>query len=310
MIIVISGPTGVGKTALSMEIAEHYDVEIISGDSMQVYKGMDIGTAKISTDEQGKVSHHMIDIITPEDSFSVADYQSAVRDRIEAIEKRGRIPLIVGGTGFYIKSVLHDYRFEGKASSDAFEKAHEDKTPMALYNALKTQNPDAAKSVHPHNRKRVLRTLEKVQSGSFASGEAKGHIPKYDYLLITLTMERSVLYERINTRVDKMIKEGLLDEANELWHRDIAKTAKNAIGYKELFEYFDGTISLEEAINRIKQNTRRFAKRQITYFKHQFNPHWFNVGEHAFETTVKDVLSLIDTTLETARMTELRDPLS
>ncbi len=293
MIIVITGPTGVGKTALSLEIAKQYDVEIISGDSMQIYKGMDIGTAKISKQEQAHVPHHMIDIIIPEESFSVADYQRTVRAHIKAIQKRGRIPLIVGGTGFYIKSALHDYRFEGKASSDAFVEAHKDQTPMALYNELKSLDSDAAKKIHPHNRKRVLRALEKAKSGTPISGENKGESPLYDYLLITLTMDREALYERINARVDAMVEEGLLKEARDLYFRDIAKTAKGAIGYKELFEYFDGLITLEEAVSRIKQNTRRFAKRQITYFKHQFNPYWFDVGNHDFDDVTKQVLTLI-----------------
>jgi len=294
MIIVIAGPTGVGKTALSLEVAKHLDVEIISGDSMQIYRGMDIGTAKISKEAQNEVSHHMIDIIDPEQSFSVADYQKTVRSHIKDIQSRGKIPLIVGGTGFYIKSALHDFRFEGKASSDAFMKAHESMKPMELYNELRTLDRDAAKKIHPHNKKRVLRALEKAKSGTPLSQEKRGDVPLYDYLLLTLTMERDLLYERINNRVDEMLEEGLLKEAKGIYERDIAKTAKGAIGYKELFEYFDGSISLEEATERIKQNTRRFAKRQITYFKHQFDPYWFTVDPKAFEKTVKAALDLID----------------
>ena len=301
MIIVITGPTGVGKTALSLEIAKQVDVEIISGDSMQIYRGMDIGTAKISKEAQNEVPHHMIDIIDPEQSFSVADYQKTVRSHIKDIQSRGKIPLIVGGTGFYIKSALHDFRFEGKASSDAFMKAHESMKPMELYNKLRALDKDAAKKIHPHNKKRVLRALEKAKSGTPLSEEKRGDVPLYDYLLLTLTMERDLLYERINNRVDEMLEEGLLKEAKDIYERDIAKTAKGAIGYKELFEYFDGSISLEEATERIKQNTRRFAKRQITYFKHQFDPYWFTVDPKAFEKTVKAALDLIDKKLNMNR---------
>ncbi|MFW6285440.1 MAG: tRNA (adenosine(37)-N6)-dimethylallyltransferase MiaA, partial [Bacillota bacterium] len=287
MIITIVGPTGVGKTKLSLELAKHFDVEIISGDSMQVYKGMDIGTAKIDKASREKVPHHMIDIITPDTSFSVADYQTKVRGLVETIESKGRHPLIVGGTGFYIKSVLHDFNFKGSKTSEAFLKRHEEKTPMELYRKLQSLDPRTAKKVHPHNKKRVLRAIERAEEGAPLSEEDQGDTPLYPYALIVLTRAREKLYETINERVDAMFEEGLLDEARALWKRDLAKTAREAIGYKELFEYFDGLVDLEEARRKIKQNTRRFAKRQMTYFKNQFDPYCISVDDKPFEAVVE-----------------------
>ncbi|MFW6285513.1 MAG: tRNA (adenosine(37)-N6)-dimethylallyltransferase MiaA, partial [Bacillota bacterium] len=279
MIITVVGPTGVGKTRLSLELARYFDVEIISGDSMQVYRGMDIGTAKIDQASRAKVPHHMIDIITPDTSFSVADYQKSVRDLIKTIEAKHKHPLIVGGTGFYIKSVLHDFNFKGSKTSGDFVQRHEAKTPMELYRKLQSLDPKTAKKVHPHNKKRVLRAIERAEEGAPLSEEDKGDTPLYPYALIVLHMAREKLYEVINQRVDAMFEEGLLDEARALWKADLAKTAREAIGYKELFEYFEGRVDLDEAKRKIKQNTRRFAKRQMTYFKNQFDPYFIRVDD-------------------------------
>ncbi|MFW5895041.1 MAG: tRNA (adenosine(37)-N6)-dimethylallyltransferase MiaA [Bacillota bacterium] len=287
MIITIVGPTGVGKTKLSLELAKHFDVEIISGDSMQIYKGMDIGTAKIDPISREKVPHHMIDIITPDTSFSVADYQTKVRGLIKSIESKGKDPLIVGGTGFYIKSVLHDFNFKGTKTSEDFLRRHKDQTPMALYRKLQALDPATAKKVHPHNKKRVLRAIERAEEGAPLSEEKKGDTPLYPYVLMVLYMEREKLYAVINERVDQMFEEGLLDEARALWKKDLAKTAREAIGYKELFEYFDGLVTLDEAKRKIKQNTRRFAKRQMTYFKNQFDPYFIRVDDKPFEEVVE-----------------------
>lgn len=294
MIITIVGPTGVGKTRLSLEIAKHLDVEIVSGDSMQIYKGMDIGTAKTGKTAREKVPHHMVDIITPDTSFSVADYQSRVRKTIEQIEARGRTPMIVGGTGFYIKSVLHDFNFKGNRTSEDFLKRYASHTPLELYKRLRSLDPATAKKVHPHNKKRVLRAIERAEQGEPLSEEKQGDRPLYDYLLIVLTMERPTLYQVINDRVESMFEEGLLEEAGRLFQADLAKTAREAIGYKELFEYFGGGLSLEEAKNRIKQNTRRFAKRQMTYFKNQFSPHVIRVDDKPFDRVVAESVRLIN----------------
>ena len=293
MIIAIVGPTGVGKTKLSIELSRYFDVEIISGDSMQIYKGMDIGTAKVDKAVRDIVPHHMIDIITPDTSFSVADYQSRVRETIAAIKNRGKIPLIVGGTGFYIKSVLHDFRFRGTKTSENFLRKYEHHTPLELYKRLQTLDPDTARKVHPHNKKRVLRAIERAEEGEPLSKEQKGDTSLYPYLLIVLTMERETLHAVISERVDAMFEEGLLEEARGLFRTDLAKTAREAIGYKELFEHFEGEISLEEAKNKIKANTRRFAKRQMTYFKNQFSPHFISVDGKPFDAVVEEATNLI-----------------
>lgn len=294
MIVAIVGPTGVGKTRLSLELAKHYNVEIISGDSMQIYKGMDIGTAKIDKTAREKVPHHMIDIITPDTSFSVADYQSRVRRTIDAIQEKGKTPMIVGGTGFYIKSVLHDFNFKGSRTSEDFLKRYDSHTPLELYKRLQSLDPKTAKKVHPHNKKRVLRAIERAEEGEPLSEEDKGDQPLYDYQLIVLTMERATLYQVINERVETMFEKGLLEEARSLFKTDLAKTAREAIGYKELFEYFSGAISLEEAKHKIKRNTRRFAKRQMTYFKNQFSPHFIRVDDKPFDEVISDAIRLID----------------
>ena len=293
MIITIVGPTGVGKTKLSLALAKRFDVEIISGDSMQVYEGMDIGTAKIDKASRQEITHHMIDIITPDTSFSVADYQSSVRKTIETIRSKRKVPMIVGGTGFYIKSVLHDFRFKGSATSEDFLSRYADHTPLELYKRLQVLDPLTARKVHPHNKKRVLRAIERAEEGEPLSEEKRGDNPLYPYVLIVLTMDRDKIYDVINKRVDDMFEKGLLEEARSLWKKDLAKTAREAIGYKELFEYFEGSITLEEAKHKIKQNTRRFAKRQMTYFTNQFSPHMIKVDDKPFKSVIREAEEII-----------------
>ncbi len=294
MVVVITGPTGVGKTQLSLEIAKHYRTEIISGDSMQIYKSLDIGTAKVTKAEQSTVKHHMIDIIAPQEAFSVALYQKKVRSIIAQFKAKTKLPLIVGGTGFYIKSVLHDFNFENAHSDDDFKSRMEKLTNETLYERLKKEDPEAAESIHPNNKKRLIQALYRVQTQTLRSNTQNADAPLYDYCLIVLRKKRSTLYENINKRVDKMVQEGLVDEAFKLYQNNPSITAKKAIGYKELFQYFDGHITLEESINLIKRNTRRYAKRQFTYFYNQFTPNIIDVDNKSLSTIKEEAINLID----------------
>lgn len=284
-VLVLIGPTAVGKTELSIDIAKHFDCEIISGDSMQIYRGMDIGTAKITEEEMAGIPHHLIDIKDPDEGFSVAEFQELVREKVTEITGRGRLPFIVGGTGLYIQAVLYDYEFP-EASYDPVlrEKLMEeaDKKGIApFYEKLMEIDPESAKKIHPNNKRRVIRALEIY----YTTGETMSAInarqksaPVYDCLILGLTMDREKLYERINTRVDVMMEKGLLEEAKKLYDMDLGDVpATQAIGYKELFAYFAGELSLEEAVEQLKRNTRRFAKRQLTWFKNKLPVEWVDV---------------------------------
>ncbi len=294
MIVVITGPTGVGKTELSLAVAEHYCTEIISGDAMQVYKGMDIGTAKVNKEERAAIRHHMIDILSPQEAFSVANYQKAVREHIETMYTAGKLPLIVGGTGFYIKSVLHDFDFTDTKRDFTYEKKLEALNDETLHEKLVELDPDAAKTLHPHNRKRVLQALRRAESGQLKSASTNQDKALYDYLIIVLDMEREKLYHRIETRVDAMFAQGLLEEARKIYDENPAYTAANAIGYKELFGYFAGSYDLPEAKRLIKRNTRRYAKRQLTYFRNQFDAKIIDVDAVNQQHLVASVIALID----------------
>jgi tRNA dimethylallyltransferase len=294
MIIVIIGPTGVGKTKLSLELAKYYSTEIISGDSVQVYKGLDIGSAKITPKEMQNIKHHMINILEPTEPFSVAVYQKMVRQKIELIQKTNKMPIVVGGTGLYIKSVLHDFNFDGAHRDEAFENRFNTVDNETLYNHLKTIDPEAVSEIHVNNRKRILQALYRAEQDIKISEEKSGNKPLYDYLIIGLTMERALLYERINQRVDEMFKEGLVKEVKDLYKKNINTQSVQAIGYKELYAYFDGDYDLEKAKELIKRNTRRYAKRQYTYFNNQLKVHWFNVNLSQFDQTINEVKKHID----------------
>ncbi|WP_332648150.1 tRNA (adenosine(37)-N6)-dimethylallyltransferase MiaA [Lysinibacillus sp. 54212] len=281
-VVAIIGPTASGKTALSIRLAKMLNGEIINGDSMQVYKRLDIGTAKITEQEMEGVPHHLLDIKEPHESFSVAEYQLLVRAKIEEIRARGKMPIIVGGTGLYVQSVLYDFRFTeedvNEEARTAYYKELERIGPEAMHAKLAHLDPETAKTIHPNNTRRVIRALEIIEwSGTSKSEEAhqRGDIPLYNHLIIGLDTDREKLYERINLRVDLMMEQGLLHEVKALYDEGLkdAQSIK-AIGYKELYSYFDGLISLEEAIERIKQNSRRYAKRQLTYFRNKMDVQW------------------------------------
>lgn len=287
-VVAIVGPTAVGKTALSIQLAKLLDGEIINGDSMQVYKGLDIGTAKITKDEMDGVVHHLLDIKEPTESFSVAEYQQIVRAKIDEINARGKMPIIIGGTGLYVQSVLYDFQFNEKKVDEEARAAYyaelEKLGPEAMHERLMKVDPAAAQEIHPNNTRRVIRALEMAElaSDSRASEEHKrGDQPMYHHLIIGIDMDRAKLYERINLRVDIMMQQGLLEEARALYDAGIRDTqAVKAIGYKELFAYFEDRSTLEEAIEAIKQNSRRYAKRQLTYFRNKMDIEWIG---HDFE---------------------------
>ncbi|MBS4172607.1 tRNA (adenosine(37)-N6)-dimethylallyltransferase MiaA [Bacillus sp. FJAT-49736] len=286
-LIVLIGPTAVGKTDLSIYLAKLFNGEIISGDSMQIYKEMDIGTAKISIEEMKGVPHHLIDIKEPEDSFSVAEFQQLVRSKIAEIHKRNAIPMIVGGTGLYIQSVIYDYQFSDDVGNDEFRKMLEMRAKtegnMALYNEFMAIDPISAEKIHPNNIRRVIRALEIFHcTGKTASDYHQMQKPHllYNVALVGLTMEREKLYNRINRRVDIMMEKGLMEEVKKLYDANLRDVQSiQAIGYKELYAYFDGEITLDEAVERLKQNSRNYAKRQLTWFRNKMDVTWFDMTE-------------------------------
>lgn len=286
-LIVIIGPTAVGKTKLSIELAKRFDGEIISGDSAQIFKGMDIGTAKISEDEAEGIPHHLIDEREAGESYTVYEFKEAVQREIADIASRGRIPIIVGGTGLYIQSVLYDYQFPETAANPEIRAELEEKAETegrdALYAILKEIDPEAAEKIHPNNVKRVVRALEVYYTSGVRFSEQQQSADKtenYDAAVIGLTMERDLLYSRINQRVDIMMKAGLVDEVKRFYDRGLMETQSlQAIGYKEFNGYFEGKETIEQVSEAIKQNTRRFAKRQFTWFRNKMDVNWFDMSD-------------------------------
>ncbi|MCY8909097.1 tRNA (adenosine(37)-N6)-dimethylallyltransferase MiaA [Bacillus atrophaeus] len=284
-VVILVGPTAVGKTNISIQLAKALNAEIISGDSMQIYKGMDIGTAKISEREMEGIPHHLIDILDPSEPFSTADYQRLVRSKIKEISERGKLPMIVGGTGLYIQSVLYDYTFTEEANDSAFRKKMEEAAVQegaeALHARLAAADSEAAASIHPNNIRRVIRALEILHtSGKTMSQHLKEQKREqlYHSVMIGLTMDREALYERINERVDMMMAEGLADEVKRLYNQNLRDCQSiQAIGYKELYAYFDGIVTLSEAVEQLKQNSRRYAKRQLTWFRNKMHVSWFDM---------------------------------
>ena len=295
-VIAIVGPTAVGKTALSIELAKKLDGEIINGDSMQVYRDLNIGTAKITPEEMDGVPHHLLDILEPTDSFSVADYQQAVREKITEIQTRGKMPIIVGGTGLYVQAVLYDFRFTEEKIDEGVREAYytalEQLGPEAMHARLAAVDPETAKTIHPNNTRRVIRALEMAEHSDVKKSndaQHQGEKALYHHLIIGLNMDREKLYERINLRVDMMLEQGLVDEVRGLYDRDIRDVqAIRAIGYKELYDYFDGRETFEQAIENLKQNSRRYAKRQLTYFRNKMDITWYD-SFSAKEAVFKDI---------------------
>ena len=295
-VIVVIGPTSVGKTKMGVELAKAMNGEVISGDSMQIYKGMDIGTAKVTEQEMSGIVHHCINILEPTDEYSVKDFQDAVRFQIDDITRRGKLPIIVGGTGLYIKAALYDYEFsETKDNHEIFRDKYKDYDNEQLYQHLINIDEKSALELHPHNRQRVLRAIEIYEETGQKKSDIEAlqqHVCLYDAYFVGLTIERELLYSRINQRVDAMKEQGLEKEVTDLYHRGLERSYQSmkAIGYKEWFDYFEGIIDKETVYENIKKHSRQYAKRQYTWFKNQFDVHWYNVQIDNFEKTVHDVL--------------------
>ncbi|PGC14286.1 tRNA (adenosine(37)-N6)-dimethylallyltransferase MiaA [Bacillus wiedmannii] len=292
-VAVIIGPTAVGKTKLSIDLAKALNGEIISGDSMQIYRTMDIGTAKVTKEEMDGIPHYMVDIKNPEESFSVAEFQERVRKHIREITERGKLPIIVGGTGLYIQSVLFDYQFTDDAGDTMYreqmEKLALERGVEYVHKKLQEVDSESAERIHANNVRRVIRALEIFHTtGEKMSNQLEKQENEllYDVSLIGLTMDREMLYDRINLRVDIMMDQGLLEEVEGLYNRGIRDCQSiQAIGYKEIYDYFEDRVSLEEAVSQLKTNSRRYAKRQLTWFRNKMDVTWFDVtgGEKTSE---------------------------
>jgi tRNA dimethylallyltransferase len=282
-LLVITGPTGVGKTDLSLKLAYEFRGEIISGDSMQVYCGMDIGTAKASKEEQSLVPHHLIDLLQPNESFSVQQYQKLARQKIIEIQGRQHLPILVGGTGLYIESVVHEFQMadvkEDPAIREQYTQLAIERGNEYVHQKLKEVDPEAAKKLHPNDLRRVIRALEVfLSTGKPLSEQHRRSASPFEVLWIGLTMPRDKLYDQINRRVDQMIANGLEDEVRQLLATEQfgQYTASQAIGYKEMIQYIKGNISFEDAVQAIKQGSRRYAKRQLSWFRRVPDIHWFD----------------------------------
>lgn len=288
MIIVIVGPTGVGKTKLSIELAKRYNAEIINADSMQVYRGLDIATAKIKETEKENIPHHLFDISDVNDIYTVYDYQKDCRAKINEILNKNKNVIIVGGTGLYIKAALYDYQFKTEYDLNDYANL----TNEEIFDKIKKY--DNCCDIHINNRKRLVRLLNKYENNLIT--EKNGNSPLYDFILIGLTTDRKTLYEKINSRVDVMVEEGLIEEAKSLYDKHIyTKAIQTAIGYKELYPYFDNKCSLEDSLELIKKNSRHYAKRQYTFFNNQFdNINWIETNYDDFSKTISQAITVID----------------
>ncbi|WP_409293292.1 tRNA (adenosine(37)-N6)-dimethylallyltransferase MiaA [Peribacillus sp. SCS-37] len=301
-VLAIIGPTAVGKTRLSVELAQRFNGEIISGDSMQIYRGMDIGTAKITPAEMDGIPHHLIDIKDPQESFNAAEFQRLASGLISDITARGRLPIIAGGTGLYIQSVLYGYQFPDMPSDEAYRGLLEERAaalgPEAVYRELQAVDPESAARIPYQNTRRVIRALEIYHCTGRTMSEQLENQPKelkYDSLVVGLDMEREKLYSRINQRVDIMAAQGLEQEVQTFYRQGLRECQSiQAIGYKELYDYFDGIVSFEQALENLKQNSRRYAKRQLTWFRNKMEVAWFDMGSgEPFSKKVEDISAFI-----------------
>lgn len=294
-VVAVCGPTASGKTSLAVELAKRFDGEVVSADSMQIYKGMDVGTAKPTLDEMQGIPHHMLDIVEPDCNFSVSDYCYMAHDIINDIIKRGKMPILAGGTGLYIDSLLNDIDFNAGISDAGVRDRFAGLEPHELYRMLQEQDSEAAESIHMNNVKRVIRALEHIavtgEKFSDYKKRAASIDSRYNPLMLFINWDREELYKRINCRVDLMFEEGIEKEARELYNKryDRNLTSMCAIGYKELFDYFDGLCSLEDAYKKIKQNSRRYAKRQLTWFRKNEQLHRLDAGDNLLNEAVKIV---------------------
>ena len=290
-IIAIVGPTGIGKTSLSIELAKALNGEVISCDSMQVYKKMDIGTAKVTKEEMDGIFHYLIDIQEYDQPYNVIIFQDVCRKSIQKIQNKNKQVILCGGTGLYLKAALYDYTFEEETQDEDYLKELNQKSNEELYELLKEIDEKSLEKIHKNNRKRILRALMMAHSGMSKSQreQQQKHIPLYDIYYIGLDVDRNILHQRINDRVDKMFEQGLVEEVTSLFKEEKTweYTSFQGIGYKEFKDYFLDQITLEETKERIKTHSRQYAKRQYTWFKNQMPVHWYSIDQK--EQILKDV---------------------
>jgi len=304
LLVVIVGPTAVGKTEIAIEVAKKIDAEIVSADSMQIYRYMDIGTAKPSQEEQDGIVHHMIDIIDPDEEFSAADFQVRAKECIEDIHKRNKIPLLTGGTGFYINSICYNYTFSNAQKDDSFrsllQKEAEQYGNEYLHKKLQQLDPIAAQKIHPNNLRRVIRAIEVcIKTGkpfSYYEEKTKKQESKYNLLMYGLTRPRDELYRRIDERVNKMIDMGLVEEVQRLLKMGYSPdlNSMRGLGYSQIIDYLYGKTTLKEAIYLIARDTRHYAKRQYTWFLRDKNILWFDVSKEGKEKTISNIVNDIE----------------
>lgn len=309
-LVILTGPTAVGKTALSIKLASEIGGEIISADSMQVYRQMDIGSAKIKPEEMGGIPHHLIDILEPEEEFNVCLFEKLALEAMEQIYERGHIPVVVGGTGFYIQALLYQIDFTEEETDTAYRdklwQLGEEKGNHYLHGLLRKVDPESAEEIHENNRKRVIRALEFYENCgkpiSTHNKEQRQKTSAYNSCYFVLTDDRKKLYERIESRVDQMLSKGLVDEVRTLKERgcNASMVSMQGLGYKEILEYLDGRCSLLEAVEKIKKETRHFAKRQLTWFRREKDVIWLDKQAFAYDEDA--VLSCI---LENLRKKEI-----
>lgn len=306
-LVILVGPTAVGKTAASIGLAKALNGEIISGDSMQIFKGLDIGTAKISQSEMDGVVHHLIDIKEPWESFSAAEFKRIADEAIADIHSRGKLPIIVGGTGFYINSVLYEYHF-GEAETDEAYRAQlqqylELHGNEALWQLLLEKDPVSAERLHSNDTKRVMRALEVLHVTGIPASERQNTVDRqtmrYDAVYIALNLPREILYQRINHRVEQMMAEGLEQEVRNALVQGVPQDALSmtSLGYRQMIQYFNGEISLERAVELIQRDTRHFAKRQLTWFRHDPNIQWVDKDGKTDAQIQQELLKVITDTL-------------
>ena len=303
-LIILTGPTAVGKSALSIALAKAVNGEIISADSMQVYKYMDIGTAKIMPEEMDGVPHHLIDVLSPKEDFNIVLFQKMAKEAMEEIYAKNKIPILVGGTGFYIQAVLYDIDFTQAEEDNSYREelweVAKTQGEEALHQMLQACDPEAAQEIHKNNVKRVIRALEFYKSTgkkiSQHNAEERQKESPYEFLYLVLHQDRAVLYERIEKRIDQMVEQGLVEEVKALkemgCHRDMV--SMKGLGYKEILAYLEGECTLSEAVEILKRDTRRFAKRQLTWFRREKEPVWIDKGSYEGEDQIlTDILAML-----------------
>lgn len=297
-LIILTGPTAVGKTDLSIQLAKAVDAEIVSADSMQIYKYMDIGSAKVTEEEMQGVKHYLVDEIEPDMPFSVSEYKRIAEEYIDEISSRGKNVIVTGGTGLYLNSLIYDMDF-GKSDAnqelrEELNKELEENGPAYMYEKLVSLDKEAAERIHPNNTKRVIRAIEVAMSGEKMNDFSKDlrYNKKYRPIIIVLNRDRQALYDRINLRVDIMLKNGLIEEVKGLLEKGYTKDmiSMQGIGYKEIIKYFDGEYTLDEAIEIIKRDSRRYAKRQLTWFRRYEDAKWFEIDKFDSAKELKDAV--------------------